>query len=64
MARYLTAKEKQDQRLLRNDSAELLRLAQQLRAVVERTDKDTLSLSVDQKAKQIEKLARKIQELG
>ncbi|MGH9535687.1 MAG: hypothetical protein ACRD2E_12605 [Terriglobales bacterium] len=63
MAKYLTAKAKADRRLLIKDSAELLRLAQQLRAAVARTNEGSLSLSVVRKAKRIEKLARKIQKI-
>lgn len=41
-----------------NDAAKLLQLAQQLKAEVDKTDKDTLSLQVIRKADSIEKLAK------
>lgn len=44
------------------DSASLLKLATDLKAEVDKTNKDTLSLNVIRKADEIEKLARNIKE--
>ncbi len=44
------------------DSAKLLQLATDLKAEVDKTDKDTLSLNVIRKAEQIEKLAHGVKE--
>lgn len=44
------------------DSAKLLQLATELKAAVDRTDKDTLSLTVIRKADAIEKLAHAVKE--
>lgn len=49
-------------RQLSEDSAELLTLAISLKAEVDKTNKDTLSLSVIRKADEIEKLAHAVKE--
>ena len=53
-----TARQKQ----LAADSAQLLKLATELKAEVDKTTKDTLSLTVIRKAGQIEKLAHDVKE--
>lgn len=45
-----------------DDSATLLKLATDLKAEVDKTNKDTLSISVIKKAEAIEKLARSVKE--
>lgn len=45
-----------------DDSATLLKMATELKAEVDKTSKDTLSLSVIKKAEAIEKLARSVKE--
>jgi len=45
-----------------DDSLRLLKLATDLKAEVDKTDKDTLSLTVIRKADEIEKLARAVKE--
>ena len=45
-----------------DDSAKLLKLATDLKAEVDKTNKDTLSLSVIRKADEIEKLAHNVKE--
>jgi len=47
---------------LANDSAKLLTLAMSLKAEVDKTSKDTLSLNVIRKADEIEKLAHNVKE--
>lgn len=47
---------------LSDDSAKLLTLAMALKAEVDKTNKDTLSLNVIRKADEIEKLARNVKE--
>jgi hypothetical protein len=42
------------------DTAKLLQLANELKAEMDKTSKDTLSLSVMKKADEIERLARKV----
>lgn len=49
-------------RQLSDDSARLLTLAMSLKAEVDKTNKDTLSLSVIRKADEIEKLAHNVKE--
>jgi hypothetical protein len=49
-------------KLIAEDSANLLKLATDLKAEVDKTNKDTLSLSVIRKADEIEKLAHDIKE--
>ncbi|MGH9533614.1 MAG: hypothetical protein ACRD2E_02015 [Terriglobales bacterium] len=51
------------QRKLKQASAKLFVLAQQLRIAVGKTNENTLSLGVIRKAKQIEKLAKQIQDI-
>jgi hypothetical protein len=45
-----------------DDSTKLLKLATDLKAEVDKTDKDTLSLNVIRKAEEIEKLAHNVRE--
>jgi type VI protein secretion system component VasF len=45
-----------------NDTAKLLELAQQLKAEVDKSRKDQLSVSVVKKAEEIEKLAKSVKE--
>ncbi|MCL6462921.1 MAG: hypothetical protein QJR10_07480 [Bacillota bacterium] len=45
-----------------NDTNKLLQLAQQLKAEVDKTNQDQLSLSVIKKAEEIEKLAKSVKE--
>jgi hypothetical protein len=45
-----------------DDSARLLKLATDLKAEVDKTTKDTLSLSVIRKAEEIEKLAHSVKD--
>jgi hypothetical protein len=49
-------------RQLAEDSARLLKLATDLKAEVDKTSKDTLSLIVIRKAEEIERLARNVKE--
>ncbi len=49
-------------RQIADDSAKLLKLAGDLKAEVDKTSKDTLSIGVIRKADQIEKLARSVKE--
>jgi hypothetical protein len=49
-------------RQINADSAKLLKLATDLKAEVDKTDKDTLSLGVIHKADEIEKLAHDVKE--
>jgi hypothetical protein len=49
-------------RQLDNDSAELVKLATELKTAVDKSDKDTLSLDVIRKAELIEKLAHGVKE--
>jgi hypothetical protein len=48
------------QKQLADDTAKLLVLANELKAEMDKSTKDTLSLSVMKKAEEIEKLARKV----
>ena len=50
------------QKQLAADSAELLKLANELKTEVDKTNKDTLSLTVIRKAGEIEKLAHNVKE--
>jgi hypothetical protein len=45
-----------------DDSARLLKLANELKTEVDKTDKDTLSIGVIRKADEIEKLAHRVRE--
>ncbi len=47
---------------LASDSARLLKLATELKAAVDKSTKDQLSVTVIQKADEVEKLARKVRE--
>jgi hypothetical protein len=49
-------------RQITDDSARLLKLASDLKAEVDKTSKDTLSLGVIRKAEEIEKLAHNVKE--
>jgi hypothetical protein len=49
-------------RQLTDDSVHLLKLANELKAEVDKTDKDTLSISVIRKADEIERLAHVVKE--
>ncbi len=49
-------------RQIEDDAARLLQLATELKAEVDKTDKDTLSLNVIRKAETIEKLAKGVKE--
>ncbi len=50
------------QKQLADDTAELLSLANELKAELDKSNKDTLSLSVIKKAVQVEKLAHKVRD--
>ena len=50
------------QKQLADDTAELLTLANELKAELDKSNKDTLSLSVIKKAAQVEKLAHKVRD--
>ena len=50
------------QRMLVADTDKLLMLAQQLKADVDKSNKDELSIDVVKRAEQIEKLARSVKE--
>jgi len=50
------------QKQLAEDTAKLLQLANELKADMDKTTKDTLSLTVVKKAEQVEKLAHKVRE--
>jgi len=50
------------QKQLTEDTAKLLVLANELKAEMDKSTKDTLSLSVIKKAEQVEKLAHKVRE--
>jgi hypothetical protein len=52
----------QRQQQIVNDTAKLLQLAQELKEEVEKSTKNTLSLSVVKKAEEIEKLAKTVRE--
>jgi len=52
--------EKKDQ--LAADSAKLLQLATELKAAIDKSTKDQLSITVIKKADEVEKLARKVRE--
>lgn len=61
-AQNFAAANAERQRQIADDSAKLLKLAADLKAEVEKTDKDTLSLNVIRKADEIERLARSVKE--
>jgi hypothetical protein len=50
------------QKRLADDTAKLLTLANELKAELDKSSKDTLSLSVIRKAEQVEKLAHKVRD--
>ena len=50
------------QKQLADDTAKLLALANELKAELDKSTKDTLSLSVIKKAEQVEKLAHKVRD--
>jgi sRNA-binding protein len=50
------------QKQLADDTAKLLSLANELKAELDKSNKDTLSLSVIKKAEQVEKLAHKVRD--
>lgn len=50
------------QKQLADDTAKLLALANELKAELDRSNKDTLSLSVIRKAEQVEKLAHRVRD--
>ena len=50
------------QKQLADDTAKLLTLANELKAELDKSNKDTLSLSVIRKADQVEKLAHKVRD--
>jgi len=52
----------QHKKQIADDAATLLKLATDLKAEVDKTDKDTLSVNVIRKADEIEKLARAVRE--
>jgi type II secretory pathway component HofQ len=56
------ARAEQRDKKLKQDASELLKLAQQLKAAVDKTNEHVLSLEVVDKADQIGKLAKKIKE--
>lgn len=58
----LDPKVQQQQKQLADDTAKLLELANELKADMDKTTKDTLSLAVVKKAEQVEKLAHKVRE--
>lgn len=60
MHRQALARNTQRQKDLVNDTDKLLKLAQQLKAAVDKSNKDTLSIDVIKKADQIQKLAKSI----
>lgn len=55
-----TIQERKDQ--LAADSAKLVKLAKELKADVDKTTKDQLSIAVIKKADEVEKLARKVRD--
>ena len=58
----LDAANMERKRQITDDSARLLKLASDLKAEVDKTSKDTLSLGVIRKAEEIEKLAHNVKE--
>ena len=57
-----TAANAERKKQISDDSAKLLKLATELKAEVEKTSKDTLSLNVIRKADEIERLAHNVKE--
>lgn len=63
MARFMVGERNQQrQKAIVDDTAHLLDLAQQLKAAVDKSDKDQLSLKVIDTAAEIEKLAKTVRE--
>jgi hypothetical protein len=62
MAQQVERRNTQRQQDIVNDTARLFELAQQLKAEVEKSRKDQLSVSVVKKAEEIEKLAKAVKE--
>jgi hypothetical protein len=60
--RKVEAADAERRRQIAEDSAKLLKLATDLKAEVDKTSKDTLSLTVIRKADEIERLARGVKE--
>jgi hypothetical protein len=58
----LPAPQTEKQKQLADDTAKLLQLANELKAELDKSSKDTLSLSVMKKAEQVEKLAHKVRD--
>lgn len=61
-AARLEAANAERKRQIADDAARLLELATELKAAVDKTDKDTLSIQVIRKAESIEKLAKGVKE--
>ena len=61
-AKNFDAVDAERKRQIADDSARLLKLATDLKAAVDNTSKDTLSLDVIRKAEQIEKLAHSLKQ--
>lgn len=59
MTREANKKRQQD---IRNDTDKLFKLATELKAAVDKTNENLLSLEVVRKAEEVEKLARKVKE--
>jgi hypothetical protein len=57
-----TAPQTPQQKQLADDTAKLLALANELKAELDKSSKDTLSLNVIRKAEQVEKLAHKVRD--
>ena len=53
---------KKRQQEIKNDTEKLFELATELKAAVEKTNENMLSLDVIKKAEQVEKLAKKVKE--
>jgi hypothetical protein len=61
-ARPAASPQTPQQKQLADDTAKLLTLANELKKEMDKSSKDTLSLSVIKKAQEVEKLARKVQD--
>jgi len=60
--RMLREANKKRQQEIKNDTEKLFELATELKAAVEKTNENMLSLDVIKKAEQVEKLAKKVKE--
>lgn len=60
--RQLKEANKKRQQDIRDDTERLFQLATDLKAAVEKTNENTLSLDVIRKAEEVEKLAKKVRE--